>query len=80
MILIAPRENTALRPGRLLLVPTGPSFLSSFALSPQRGAAYPNIFEMTLLGDNKTKLPVMILLQKMTVRRGRQMRRQKELD
>jgi hypothetical protein len=70
MILIAPREKTALRPGRLLLVPTGRSFLSLFALPSRRGPAYANACEMILLHDGKVKRPGIILLHKMTVRPG----------
>jgi hypothetical protein len=69
MILIAPRENTALRPGRSQLVPTGRSFLSSLALPARRGPAYANACEMILLHDSVVKRPGIILLHKMTVRR-----------
>ena len=66
--------NTALRPGRLLLVPRGPSLSSSFALPARPGPAYANACEMTLLHDSKVKWPGIILLHKMTVRPGSETR------
>jgi len=70
MIVIAPRENTALLPGRLLLVPTGRSFLSAFAPAAPRGPAYANTLKMILLRNDKLKLPGIILLHKTAVRLG----------
>jgi hypothetical protein len=64
MILIVRRENTALRPRRLLLVRTGRSFLSRFALPARRRPAYANACEMILLHEGNAKLPRMILLHK----------------
>jgi len=61
MILIAPRENTALRPGHLPLVPTMAE-LSSFASPARRNAAASNACKMILLQDTKVNLPGMILL------------------
>ena len=74
MALIALRENTALRPGRLRLVPTGWSFSSSFALPARRGPAYANARKMILLHDSNVKWPGIILLHKMTVRPGSESR------
>ena len=62
MIPIAPREKTAFPPGRPLLVPTGPSFLSSSALPALRAPAHGNALKMILLRDKEVKLPGIISL------------------
>jgi hypothetical protein len=70
MILIAPRENTTLRPGRLLLVPAGQSFSYRFALPTRRDPVYANAFKMTLLRMDNAKLPGMILLHETMIERA----------
>ena len=66
MILIAPREKTALRPGHLPLVPTMAD-LSPFASPARRNTSASNTFKMNLLHKDVAKFPGMIFLHKMTV-------------
>ena len=70
MISVTPRENTALQLVRLLLFPTGRNFSSSLALAARRGPAHAKTCKMILLCMDNAKSPGMILLHKMTLKRG----------
>ena len=65
MISVAPRENTVLRPRRLLLVQTELSFLSLLAPRTRYVRAHSNACKMILLRDNKIKPLGIILLHNM---------------
>jgi len=64
MISVASREKTVLRPRRLPLVQTEPSFLS-LAPRTRYGPAHSNTSEMILLRDTKAKPPGIISLHNM---------------